>query len=101
MLHDTSKALIPHPTEFKAPPPAQQASNLYGKITPQARVVLQHMRSTRDGSITMREAMADHSVQSLTKRISELKDAGYEILTDFCFNPVTKQRYARYFLITK
>lgn len=40
----------------------------------------------------------DHSVQSLTKRIHELREWGAEITTERKRHPVTKQRYARYVL---
>lgn len=63
-------------------------------LTNQARVVLNHIKLT--GSISQREALQDHSVQSLTKRISELRAAGHKIQTTFKRHPITKQRYARY-----
>lgn len=65
-------------------------------LTPQARTVLSHLNRT--GSITAREALLDHSVQSLTKRIHELREWGAEITTERKRHPVTKQRYARYVL---
>ena len=37
-------------------------------------LILNHMKRT--GSITQREALIDYSVQSLTKRISELRIRG-------------------------
>lgn len=63
-------------------------------LTPQARTVLAHLRKA--GSITQREAIMDHSVQSLTKRISELREYGYDIRTEYRKHPITGQRYARY-----
>lgn len=63
-------------------------------LTNQARIVLNHIKLA--GSITQREAIQDHSVQSLTKRISELRSAGHDIKTTFKRHPITKQRYARY-----
>ena len=63
-------------------------------MTPQAHVVLRHIERT--GSITQREAIMDHSIQCLTKRIQELRDFGYNIKTINKKHPVTKQRYARY-----
>lgn len=65
-------------------------------ITPQAQVVLNHMQ--RAGSITQREALVDHAVQSLTRRITEIKDACIPVKTEYKRHPVTGQRYARYFL---
>lgn len=52
----------------------------------------------RSGSISQREALIDYSIQSLTKRISELRDEGFEIQTQHKKHPVTGQRYARYVL---
>lgn len=62
----------------------------------QNEVILMHMK--RAGSISQREAIVDYSIQSLTKRISELRDSGHKIRTEFKKHPVTGQRYARYFL---
>jgi hypothetical protein len=64
------------------------------KITPQARTVLQHMSNA--GTITQREALIDHSVQSLTRRITELRDAGFKIEGRWKQHPITGQRYTRY-----
>lgn len=65
----------------------------------QTTQILEHMKRT--GSITMREALLDYSIQSLTKRISELRQAGYKIETEHKHHPTTGQRYARYKLIRK
>ena len=59
-------------------------------------MILNHLKRT--GSITLREAMLDYSVQCLTKRIQELRERGVEILTQFKYHPTTGQRYARYVL---
>lgn len=64
-------------------------------LTPQACDVLQYM--DRTGSITQREALLDLSVQSLTKRISELRSV-VDITTDRRKHKTTGQRYVRYFL---
>lgn len=48
------------------------------------------------GSITVREAMLEYSIQSLTKRIQELRDAGYNIISKTKQHPVTGQKYVRY-----
>ena len=65
-----------------------------GSISPQASVVLNHILTA--GSITQREAILDHSVQSLTRRITELRDAGWDISREDKRHPLTDQRYARY-----
>lgn len=60
----------------------------------QNQLILDHMQRT--GSITLREALMDYSVQCLTKRIQELREAGHDIVTHFKHHPTTNQRYARY-----
>lgn len=56
--------------------------------------ILNHIR--KNGSITQREAMIDYSIQSFTKRISELRDMGYHIVGERKKHPVTNQEYTRY-----
>lgn len=58
--------------------------------------VLNHLRKA--GSITVREAMQEYSIQSLTKRISNLRKMGYHIVSNRKRHPVTKQEYVRYTL---
>lgn len=65
----------------------------------QNQQIIEHMKRT--GSITMREALIDYSVQSLTKRIQELRKQGYRIKTVQKIHPTTGQRYARYTLLRK
>lgn len=48
------------------------------------------------GSITVREAMVEYSIQSLTKRIQELRERGYKIVSKTKHHPVTGQKYVRY-----
>lgn len=62
----------------------------------QLEMIANHFRTTK--SISQREALIDYSIQSLTKRISELRDMGFNIITQFKKHPVTGQRYARYVL---
>lgn len=64
------------------------------KLTPQAQLILAHMHKA--GSITHREALMDHSVQSLTRRITELNDAGVPVPRVNLKHPITGQRYCRY-----
>lgn len=66
-------------------------------LKPQTMTVLRHMATA--GSITQREALLDHAVQSLTKQISEIKNAGIGIGREFKRHPITGQRYARYALL--
>lgn len=60
----------------------------------QNQKIIAHLKRT--GSITQREAMIDYSIQSLTKRISELRDAGFKIISKVKHHPVTRQKYVRY-----
>lgn len=63
-------------------------------LTPQAVRLLEHI--TKHGSVTQREALLDLSVQSLTKRIHELRKH-FVIVSDARVHKTSKQRYVRYF----
>lgn len=65
-------------------------------LTPQAQTVLKHLRGA--GSITQREAMLDHSIPSLPRRIKDLREAGYDVVGVWKTHPLTGQRYTRYSL---
>ena len=65
--------------------------------TTQHNKIIKHLRATK--GLTLREAMNDYSIQSFTKRISELRKAGYRIDGIKGKHPVTGQRYTRYTLI--
>lgn len=60
----------------------------------QNEIILQHLKKAK--SISQREALVDYSIQSLTKRISELRELGYKIKTVHKKHPITGQKYARY-----
>lgn len=60
----------------------------------QLQILKKHFSKTK--SITQREAMVDYSIQSLTKRIQELRSQGMKIETVHKKHPITGQRYARY-----
>ena len=68
-------------------------------LSPQANIVWRHMNDA--GSITQREAIADHSIQSLTRRISEIVAAGIKIEKERKTHPLTGQRYMRYSLTNR
>lgn len=70
--------------------------NRSGKMT-QNELIINHMK--KNGSITMREAFLDYSIQSFSKRISELRDSGYDIRGLRRKHPVTNQEYTRYYLV--
>jgi hypothetical protein len=63
-------------------------------LSPQNRKLVSHFR--RAGRITQRQAIMDYSIQSLTKRIAELRGMGLAIESNFKNHPVTNQRYAEY-----
>ena len=58
--------------------------------------IIAHLKKA--GSITVREAMIDYSIQSLTKRVQELREMGYPIVSTVKHHPVTQQKYTRYSL---
>lgn len=64
----------------------------------QTQVLLKHLRKA--GSITQREALMDHSIQSLTRRITDLRLKGFNIISVPKEHPVTGQQYTRYTLGT-
>jgi hypothetical protein len=64
----------------------------------QEQRILKQLRKA--GWITQREALLDLGVQCLTRRITELRDRGFNIHTVNKLHPVTNQRYARYVLGT-
>ena len=63
----------------------------------QHQKIMKHLKKA--GSITVREAMVEYSIQSLTKRVQELREDGHEIVSTVKFHPVTGQKYVRYSLV--
>ena len=59
--------------------------------------IIKHLQVA--GSITVREAMIEYHISSLTKRIHELRKMGWGILSVNKKHPVTGQRYVRYILV--
>ena len=59
--------------------------------------ILAHLRAAK--GLTQREAMLDYSIQSFTKRISELRKLGYNIMGHKGNHPITGQQYTRYILV--
>ena len=59
--------------------------------------IIKHLRTAN--GLTVREAMIEYSISSLTKRINELRAMGYDIESVRKKHPVTGQRYTRYFLL--
>lgn len=69
---------------------------MQGKLTPQLRKILTHVN--RVGYITVRAAMMDYQIGSLSRRICDLEDLGFTVTTETRKNPGTGQRYVRYFV---
>jgi nicotinate-nucleotide pyrophosphorylase len=65
----------------------------------QHNLILKHLRKTK--GLTVREAMVEYSISSLTKRIQELRNKGYDIVSTRKTHPVTGQKYVRYTLMTE
>jgi hypothetical protein len=65
--------------------------------TSQEKLILAHLRKTT--GITVREAMVEYSVNSLTKQISRLRNKGHNIISTWRSHPITGQRYTRYTLL--
>lgn len=63
-------------------------------LSPQNTLIVNHFR--RAGRITQRQALMDYSIQSLTKRIAELRVAGLDVESVTKNHPVTSQRYVEY-----
>lgn len=66
------------------------------KLTPRAKEVLDYLQTK--GRSTPREALLDIDINSgsFTRRITELRDAGFPIATETKRHPVTKRRYNVY-----
>lgn len=62
----------------------------------QIATLLKHFKKAK--TISQREALIDYSIQSLTRRIADLRQLGYKVITETKLHPVTGQRYARYSL---
>ena len=58
--------------------------------------ILKHLRTTK--GLTVREALIEYSISSLTKRVHELREMGHDIVSNRKKHPVTGQRYVRYTL---
>ena len=62
----------------------------------QNQIIMKHLKKA--GSITVREAIVEYSIQSLTKRVQELRESGNHIMSHVKYHPVTGQKYVRYAL---
>lgn len=64
-------------------------------LSRQCRILLRHLKRS---NITQRQALMDHSIMALPRRVADLKEAGYNIEKVMKANPHTGQRYASYYL---
>lgn len=66
------------------------------KLSPRAREVLDYLQAK--GSASTREALLDRDINSgsFTRRITELRDAGYPIRTENKRHPVSNRLYRVY-----
>lgn len=61
--------------------------------------IIKHLQTAK--GLTVREALIEYSISSLTKRIQELRGLGWDIESVRKKHPVTGQRYTRYYLLTQ
>jgi len=59
--------------------------------------IIKHLQTAN--GLTVREALIEYSISSLTKRIQELRGLGWDIESVRKKHPVTGQRYTRYYLL--
>lgn len=86
------------PVAAKPVGPTKKKPQGFLALSPQAQKIVQHMR--KNGQITAREAMADYGMASgtLTRRITDISEAGFEVKKHQREHPVTGQKYTRYTL---
>lgn len=92
--------LNPAPAPEAKPAPQRPSTPVsYSCLSPQAQTILQHMR--RAGSISAREAMADHGITSaaLARRICDLEAGGYIVNRKRKTHPLTGKGYTRYSVV--
>jgi len=65
----------------------------------QVQTLLHHFKQT--STITVREAVVEYSISSLTRRIRDLRELGHKIVSTHKTHPVTGQRYVRYVYINQ
>ena len=66
------------------------------QLTPQMRLIWNHVK--RVGYITPREARDNYQIESLSRRICDFKDLGWDVRAELRRHPATGQRYTRYYL---
>jgi hypothetical protein len=71
---------------------------LMDRLTPQLRTILNHVK--RVGYITPVEAWDHYRIRSLSRRMCDFKDLGFDVTTERRAHPVTGQTYTRYYVNT-
>lgn len=96
---DWAEAVVAELTEKLPSPEPVQHPQGYAALTPQAKQIVSHMR--RAGSISMREAMNDYGIAggTLTRRITDIKKAGFSVSSEKRKHPMTGQSFTRYTLV--
>lgn len=65
-----------------------------GKARTQNEKLIHHMLNI--GPISLREALLEYNVTSLTRRVCDIAEMGYKVVKDRRHSPVTGQEYTRY-----
>lgn len=90
-------AYVP-PRKHSAGNRQRKAKRMDNPNTTQVRRILDHLLDT--GSITNVEAQAMYKCRSITRRIADIRQMGYEVKSDWKTDH-TGQRYVRYWLMNK
>jgi hypothetical protein len=93
LIHDMCKAMA-----ADTRPQTKAPEQGYAALTAQAQLIYQHMKKA--GSISAREAMDDHGItaNSLTRRITDILQAGFAVVRTRRRHPLTDKLYTRYSL---
>jgi hypothetical protein len=79
---------------------AEKVNNMANRLNSSNAAILSVLGASANG-ISIGEAFVNWQLSGghFTKIISELRRSGHNIKKEWRFNPVTKRRYARYFLL--
>ena len=97
-LREDAEARLPADVQADEEQPEPPREPKYLNLAPQSRLVYQHMK--RAGSISPRDAMADHGMAAgtLARRICDIEVEGFTINRERKTHPITGNRYTRYTL---
>ncbi|MEL6509027.1 MAG: helix-turn-helix domain-containing protein [Pseudomonadota bacterium] len=98
VMESWGKAMV---TDAQARKPKPKRKLGYASLSTMAQKVYQHMN--RAGSISAREAMADYSMSgnTLSRRITDITEAGFHVERERRKHPLTGNMYTRYSLLSK